>query len=210
MDSVGCGFKTTGIQRFNKEKIPWIPILQQEHEDMRLKGHCLFCNRRTQNKSDFCFMLCRGHIINEGGTFIMDQLVQFAQIYTDPSIQLNRFCRVCFLAYNSECCPDHLLHHGAHHEAAAAAVAGDVIIEIENIEGWPAINGALLPVAFMDQVQEIHLDNGDVFYPVHSRTVEHIAQLPQDAEAHPCLRPNCPEMFRGAMPFCSLRCRHMA
>lgn len=84
---------------------------------------------------------------------MIDRLVHFAGQYNQPSIQLNRFCRVCFHAYNSECCPDHLAHHG-HHVAAVAENAGaGAVMEIHNIDGWAAVDGALLPVDFVLEVQ---------------------------------------------------------
>ncbi|KAJ1257001.1 hypothetical protein BS78_K237400 [Paspalum vaginatum] len=182
----------------------WIPIITQPHPDGRLKGDCNNCHVICKSGTDFCCVECRvNNLIGGNARDMAIRLVDLAHHFNEATVQLDRFCRVCFHAYSSRSCPNHMSHH-----LEGAAAGAPVPIRIQEINGLPVVEGHDLLAEDIEEVQA-SIDGGRIWYPIHARTIDDIPFL-IDLEALPCNRADCPELVRVVGLFCSLRCRHQA
>lgn len=99
----------------------------------------------------FLLLLIQVEIMSSEGTDMALCLVDFAEQHDQPIITLYRFYMICSRGFNSTCCLDHGVHHNG--PGAAAAAAAETLLIIENVNGWPSVEGTQLPPDFLQNVQ---------------------------------------------------------
>ncbi|CAL4984839.1 unnamed protein product [Urochloa decumbens] len=210
----GCRYDLTRIQRIVWEGQKFILLCPVGQDDLRCHRRCETCQHTIKSGSLWCSVCCKAQV--EQGGRLRGAVLQLAAMAQDgefgPAVhRKDLFCTVCGIGFCSTSCVAHAHHHHP-------AVAPGSVKAVVHFNGWAAVPAGVLPAAVVHDVQALQLPDGSVAYPIHSRGAGHQTPAPGamhvmgvgGPQPHPCLRPDCPEVFFGPEAYCSMRCRHQA
>ncbi|WVZ90524.1 hypothetical protein U9M48_036818 [Paspalum notatum var. saurae] len=190
MDIKGCGYNLKTVQRVSQGGTKWV-LITPPPPDPRLKGNCFQCNGNS--KTNLCCIACRtARFPHAPRTGMALRLAELAAGFGQPIHLPDRLCRLCLRIFWSGSCPDHLRHH--HHQGNMEGAAA--VIALERVNGWVAVEEGQVPAQFIQNVQELQMEDGHVLYPV-CRLPEHLgggAAVVAIPQAHLCGRPGCLEL----------------
>lgn len=218
--SKGCGYDLTGIQRIVNGGRKFILLAPVGRDDLRAKrSRCNLCDHSIKTGSHWCSLSCRAESVQSGrnrGAALLLVALAMAGHFGAPVLQRDRFCSVCSLGYCNSSCPNHLAAHHPGYQHAPDAILPFPVVTVSHVDGWAAVPQAQLPEWFVADVQGVeHPDGGGLMFPIQRRGGAQAVQAMHQGAihqgvAHACQRQECAEVLTGALPFCSMRCRHLA